>query len=300
MLDLFDKNFLKTLRMLDIITRKFFKRERMGVRRTRHRGSSQEFSDYKEYDPGDDLRFLDWNIYGRLDRMFIKLFYSEESLNLYLLVDTSASMGFGSPAKLEYARRIAAAIAYVGLTRHDRVHVLLFADGLLGQPFSGTRGGHVLTLFRFLEKLTASSAGDFEKSAKEFVLRTKRPGPVFVLSDFFFDSDTQTALRLLEYHRFETTCLHLLDPLEESPRYSGLCHLVDSEDGSLRELDLDSPTLSLYRDLLGEFCRELEAGCAGMRVAYHRVPTSTPFENVILGLFRERKALAAPARAEAP
>jgi uncharacterized protein (DUF58 family) len=289
MLDLFDKNFLKTLRMLNLITRKFFKRERMGVRRTRFRGSSQEFSDYKEYDPGDDLRFLDWSIYGRLDRMFIKLFYSEESLNVYVLLDTSASMGFGSPSKLEYARRLAAAIAYIGLTRHDKVHLVPFAAGLKEPSPQANRAGHVLTLFRFLEKLQPASTANLEKSIQEFTLRYKRPGIAFVISDYLFDSKVETALRLLAYHRFDVNCIHVVDPAEESPKMSGLCHLVDSEDSSLKELDVDTPTLVLYQELLQDFFHGLESLCSSCRASYYRAVTSTPFENVILNLFRERR-----------
>ncbi len=288
MLDLFDKNFLKTLRMLNLITRKHFKRERMGVRRTRHRGMSQEFSDYKEYDPGDDLRFLDWNIYGRLDRMFVKLFYSEESLNIYILVDTSGSMRFGSPSKLDYARRIAAAASYVGLTRQDRVHLVPFSSSLSSSVMHAVRPGQVLTLFRFLEGLKASSAGDLKRSAEEFVLRYKRRGVVFLLSDFMFEKPVEEALKLLEYMRYEVNCIQIIDPAEEDPRMAGLCHLIDSETGSLKEIDIDAPTLALYRDLLQEFFQGLESFCAGNRIGYFRAVTSTPFENVILRLFRDR------------
>ncbi|MBI3890286.1 MAG: DUF58 domain-containing protein, partial [Candidatus Wallbacteria bacterium] len=230
MIDLFDKNFLKTLRMLNLITRKYFKRERMGVRRTRNRGSSQEFSDYKEYDPGDDLRFLDWNIYGRLDRMFVKLFYSEEALNVYVLLDTSASMKFGSPSKLDYARRVAAAAAYIGLSRHDRVMAIPFSSGMGDNILRGNRPGQALAFFRFLEKLEPGAIGDLQKTAAEFVLRYKKPGVVFLISDFLFEKGVEEALHLLNFHRYEVNCIQLMDPAEEEPRLSGLCHLIDSED----------------------------------------------------------------------
>lgn len=293
MIDLFDKNFLKTLRMLNLITRKYFKRERMGVRRTRNRGTSQEFSDYKEYDPGDDLRFLDWNIYGRLDRMFVKLFYSEEALNVYLLVDTSASMRFGNPSKLDYARRVAAAAAYIALARHDRVLAIPFASGISDNILHGNRPGQALAFFRFLQKLEPQAAGDLKKTANEFVLRYKRPGVVFVVSDFLFESGVQEALRLLNFHRYEVNCVQLMDVLDEEPRLTGLCHLIDSEDGSLRAVDVDAPTLALYQDVLQEFYRGLESFCAGNQVGYYRAVTSTPFENLILRLFKSRRSLSA-------
>ena len=296
MIDLCDKNFLKTLRMLDLITRKYFKRERMCVRRTRNRGSSQEFSDYKEYDPGDDLRFLDWNIYGRLDRMFIKLFYSEEALNVYVLVDTSASMKIGSPSKLDYARRIAGAAAYIGISRHDKVNLIPFSAGMSGNVMHGNRPGQAVSFFRFLEKLETGTAGDISKTANEFVLRYKRPGVVFVISDFLFEKGTEEALRLLNFHRYEVNCIQLMDPSEEEPRLAGLCHLIDSETGSLKAVDVDVPTLALYKEVLQEFYRGLEAFCASSQIGYYRAITSMPFESLILRLFRnKRRSLAAAA-----
>ena len=121
--DLFDPEFMRRLERLEIVSRKIFTGKMRGEKRSRRKGFSQEFADYRDYSHGDDLRFIDWNAYGRLDRLFIKLFMEEEDLHVHLLIDTSLSMGFGAPSKLEYAKKVAAALAYIALSGLDRVGV---------------------------------------------------------------------------------------------------------------------------------------------------------------------------------
>ena len=144
---------MRRIEKLNIVSKRIFRGRMKGERRSKQRGYSSEFADYRNYVEGDDLRFIDWNIYGRLDRLFLKLFLEEEDLHVHLLVDTSMSMGFGMPHKLDFAKRVAAAIGYIGLANMDRVQVHAFGEGLSGKT-SALRGkvsSH--KLFSFLEDL---------------------------------------------------------------------------------------------------------------------------------------------------
>src|SRR5579883_1186075 len=134
-----DAAFLKKLERLSLATKRPFTGQMKGEKRSLKRGTSIEFADYREYTPGDDLRYVDWNLAARMDKMFLKLFVEEEDLYLALLLDTSQSMDFGSPKKLHYAIRLAAALGYIGLSNYDRVTVQPYAAAL-GKPLPTQRG----------------------------------------------------------------------------------------------------------------------------------------------------------------
>src|SRR5260370_21887665 len=137
---LLDSLFLAKLEQLELVSRKIFLGVMKGERRSKKKGQSVEFADYRNYVKGDDLRFLDWNLYGRLDRLFIRLFQEEEDLHFYLLIDNSLSMDFGNPSKLHYARQVAAALGFIGLVNMDRVVVEVFSERLTtSMPAVGVR-----------------------------------------------------------------------------------------------------------------------------------------------------------------
>ena len=120
---LLSPQLLQQLERLELVSRKVFRGRLKGERRSRRKGQSVEFADFRNYVPGDDLRFIDWNLYARLDRLFLKLFLEEEDLHFYALVDVSTSMEFGSPSKLHFAKQLAASLGFIGLCRADRVKV---------------------------------------------------------------------------------------------------------------------------------------------------------------------------------
>ena len=130
MAKLLDDDFLRRIEQLEIASRKIFRGRMKGERRSKSRGQSSEFADYRTYVEGDDLRFIDWNIYGRLDRLLLRLFEEEEDLSIYILLDASRSMTIGEPRKLDYAMKLAAALTYVGLANLDRVSIVPFSDRL--------------------------------------------------------------------------------------------------------------------------------------------------------------------------
>src|SRR5580704_5860353 len=136
---LLDPQFLARLEQLELVSRKIFMGRMKGERRSKRKGQSVEFADYRNYVVGDDLRFLDWNLFARLDRLFIRLFMEEEDLHFYVLIDNSLSMDFGTPTKLHYAKQVAAALGFVGLVNLDRVVVEAFNDRLT-QSMPACRG----------------------------------------------------------------------------------------------------------------------------------------------------------------
>src|SRR4051795_13377875 len=156
---LLDPKFLARLEQLELVSRKIFAGRMKGERRSKRKGQSVEFADYRNYVVGDDLRFLDWNLYARLDRLFIRLFMEEEDLHFYVLIDNSLSMDFGSPTKLHYAKQVAAALAFIGLVNMDRVVIEVFNDRLT-QSLPAVRGKRSLwRVADLLGKLQRGRAG---------------------------------------------------------------------------------------------------------------------------------------------
>ena len=161
----FDDGFLRKLEQLELLARKIFRGLLRGERTTSRRGRGLEFSDFRQYRPGDDFRHIDWNIYSRLDQLFLKLHASEEDLTLHLIVDASASMGFGEPSKFDHARRLAAALAYIALHNLDRVGVSVFADGLGASLPPIKARHHMARLLAFLRELPCAGATRFGRRA---------------------------------------------------------------------------------------------------------------------------------------
>lgn len=282
---LLDPEFLRKLERLSLVAKRAFRGQLKGEKRSPKRGASVEFADYRDYTPGDDLRRVDWNTYARLERLFLKLFMEEEDLHVHLLIDTSCSMGFGTPTKLAYAQRVAAALGYVGLTREDRVGAALFADRLCA-TLSPTRGrGNVFTFFRFLSGAMSEGRTSFGAALREYALRTRRPGVAMVISDCF-GSDLETGLKALLYRKFQVTLLHLMDREELSPSLVGDLKLIDSETGETREITVSASLLRRYQQAVDAFCGGLQSFCRRYGVDYLRVTTDTPFEELVLNYLR--------------
>ena len=181
---LLDPEFLHKLEQLELVSRKIFVGRMKGERKSKRRGSSVEFAEHRNYTVGDDLRHIDWNVYGRLDKLFLKLFLEEEDLHVYTLLDTSLSMDFGEPTKLRYGKQVAAALAFIGLVNHDRVLVDTFS-ARLEQGLHGIRGrSQMWRVVQYLEQLQPSGTSDLTAAAREFAIRHAGKGVVVVISDF--------------------------------------------------------------------------------------------------------------------
>lgn len=284
---LLDPDLMNKLEQLELISRKIFTGRIKGERRSRKRGISIEFADYRDYAPGDDLRFLDWNIYGRLDRLFLKLFMEEEDLFLYLLVDRSASMDFGAPTKLEYAKKVAAALGYIALVNSERVAVGAFNETVKDyfRPVRGKR--QMWKLFHFLESIQPDGATGLVESCRNFALRHRTKGVVVVLSDFLDPAGYENAFRFFVGQKYEVIAIQVLSEEEVHPPFAGDLKLVDSENGSHAEITMSGPLLKIYHRRLKNFCDGLKAFCTQRGVAYLYTTTAVPFDQLVLNFLRQ-------------
>ncbi|MHB0998858.1 MAG: DUF58 domain-containing protein [Armatimonadota bacterium] len=288
--ELLDADFLRKIERLSIVARKVFPGRLRGERRSPKRGSSVEFADYRNYTAGDDFRRVDWNVFARLEKLFLKLFVEEEDLYVYILVDTSKSMDFGSPKKLLYAKRIAAALSYIALGNLDRVGISSLS-GDSASVLSPKRGKQSsFALFQYLKSVTASGGTHLSSSLRDFSLRTAQPGLAIVISDFF-DADYQKGLSALLSRKFEVTVIHLLDHEEVDPPVAGDLLMVDSETGEKREVTVTQTLLRKYQQRLSEFCADIEGFCARYGCSYMRVTNQSPFEDLILKYLRQKGML---------
>lgn len=289
----FDSEFLKKLEYLYLVSKKIFRGQVRSERQTRSIGASVEFADYRNYIRGDDLRYVDWNAYGRMERLFIKLFEEEEDLHIYFLVDVSRSMQWGGSIKLDYAKRVAAALAYIGLANLDRVDVFYFA-GQLHEQMGMIRGkGQIRKVFRFLEQEgPAPAETDFRASLKNFVHQNKRRGLAVVLSDFFDPRGCEEGIRYLQYHKFEVYLLQVLDRSEAEPDFLGDFRLMDVESGLGREVTVNEQLLTRYRETFQAFCDRLDDFATQRRIGYLRTFTEIPFDDLVLKILRQGKFVA--------
>ena len=290
---LLDSSFVRKLDRLALVTKRPMAGDIQGERRSPRRGSSVEFADFRPYTPGDDIRQIDWNLYARAERFYLKLFVAEEELSVHLIVDTSASMDWGAPNKLHYARKLAAAFGYIALANLDRVSVTAFgASGAVAQPgLASVRGKRAaVPLFTFLQRLGASKGGDLAKACQRYAQSARTPGPLLLCSDLL-DPGWKNALSALAARPFEITVMHILAPQELEPELDGDFKLVDVEGGNAVEISADIDLLRRYRENLASWRAEIESFCAGRGISYLSIDTSMPVEEFVLGRMRRRGVL---------
>jgi uncharacterized protein (DUF58 family) len=280
--ELLSADFLAQLERLALLSRRAFRGRVKGERRSPRKGISVEFSDYRPYGHGDDLRYVDWNIYGRLDRLYVKLFVDEEDLCLNLLLDASASMSFGQPSKLDYGARLAAALGVVGLVNLERVGVGVVREHI-AEGWSPTRGrGQVLPLLDFLARVRPAGGTSLDAGLAAWSLRTREAGLAVLISDLMDPGGYERGLRGLLEHRHDVHVIHLLAAEEMNPAWGGDLRLEDAETGETRDLTLDTDALRVYRQRLREFFEKAEDFCRANEIGYHRVVTDVPVEEFML------------------
>lgn len=289
----FDSAFLRKLDRVALMTRRAMAGEMQGERRSPRRGSSVEFADFRPYTTGDDFRQIDWNLYARMERFFLKLFVAEEELTVHLLLDTSASMNWGTPNKFDYARQVAGAFGYITLSSHDRVTVTAFGAGDPGStqhlPSARSKRG-TFPLFRFLQGLDTIQSGDLSAACHRYIQTARTPGPLLLCSDLMDDS-WKEALRVLSSRPFEITLVHTLAPEEIDPQIEGDFRLLDSETGVPVEITADADVLTRYHQHFDEWRAEIESFCNGRSINYLFADTSVPIEEFILTQLRQRGIL---------
>jgi len=285
---LLDPEFLHKLEQLELVSKKIFVGRMKGERKSKRRGASVEFADHRQYSVGDDLRHIDWNVYGRLDRLFLKLFLEEEDLHFYTLLDTSLSMDFGEPTKLHYGKQVAAALAFIGLVNHDRVMLDTFSSGLDAGMNSVRGRSQMYRIVGYLDKLGASGASDLTAAAKAFAIKHAGKGVVVIISDFLDKRGYEPALRYLLARNMDIYVIHVLSREEVEPEIVGDLRLVDAEDDDVAEITVSAPLLKRYKDNLNAFVGGFKDWCTKRGITYIFTTNQNPFDKLILNYLRER------------
>jgi uncharacterized protein (DUF58 family) len=285
---LLDSQFLARLEQLELVSRKIFLGKMKGERRSKRKGQSVEFADYRNYVIGDDLRFLDWNLFARLDRLFIRLFMEEEDLHFYVLLDNSLSMDFGSPSKLHYAKQIAAALGFIGLVNMDRVVIEAF-NNRLTQSMPAARGRHSLwRVMKFLQEIEPAGPSNLKQALRAFSLKCSGKGIVVVLSDFMDKDGYEDALRYLVARQLDIYVIQILSQEEIEPEIVGDLKLVDVEDQDVAEITVSAPLLKRYKQNLAAYRAGLHEFCNRRGISCLFTSNQVPFDRLVLTYLRQR------------
>jgi uncharacterized protein (DUF58 family) len=284
--DLFGDEFQRKLDYLALVSRRVFAGRMRAERRTKKSGSGVEFADHREYQPGDDFRYLDWNVFQKFDRLLVRLYEEEEDLAIYIIVDASGSMAFGDGKKLLYAKRVAAALAYVGLANLDRVSIVSTSDRVMSR-MPETRGkSRIFKVFRFLRDLEPSGVTDLGDAMKSFVAQHKRRGIAVLVSDLYDPEGFERGINVLRYNKFDPFVVHVVDPAEAAPRLHGDILVYDCETGDEREVTVTPRVLERFRAMHKEYVAEIAHFCIGHQVSYIPADVNVPFDELILRVFR--------------
>ncbi len=289
---LFDDEFLKRLEYLNLVANHMIPGHMHGEHRAKKTtGSGIEFADYQQYVSGEDTKNVDWRTYLRLDKLVVRLFEEETDLPIYIFFDASASMGYGVPPKFDYARKVAAALCYVGLLNQDRVNLVGFADGI-AQELSARRGKHqVWHAFRFLESVETGGITAMEKAFKGFFSSRRRRGLVVVVSDFMDEAGFAKGFDMLRYFRQDLFAVHIHSPEEARPDLPDEVLLEDAELGTSQRVRVTPALLDAYAEQFEEHCEEVGGYCRKNGWGYVRSTTDIPFEELILQVFRQGRFL---------
>jgi uncharacterized protein (DUF58 family) len=279
---------LAQLERLELVSRKMFRGRMKGERRSKRKGQSVEFADFRQYVPGDDLRFIDWNLFARLERLYLKLFLEEEDLHFYTLIDASASMDFGEPTKLQYAKQLAAALGFIGLCRADRVKIESL--GTTSRNPGPTLRGRA-NLWRMQDYLAGIQPGEntsLVDGVKNFCLRNPGKGILVLITDLLDKTGYEKALRFLVSQQMDVYVLHVLSPEELNPEIKGDLRLIDCEDSDIAEITVSRPLLDKYKRTLAAFVDGAREFCTRRGMSYLMVNSQTPAEILVANYLRKR------------
>lgn len=275
------------LERMELVTRKIFRGRMKGERRSKRKGQSVEFADFRNYVAGDDLRFIDWNLFARMDRLYLKLFLEEEDLHFYAMVDDSLSMNFGSPSKFFVARQLAASLAYIGLCRGDRVSISTF--GRSGSPVVVRGKSSAHRLLSYLENAACiDTPTTMEEAARRFCLKNTGKGIIVVITDLMSKSGYETALKMLVAREMDIYLLHILSPEELQPKLVGDLSLLDCEDSDRRDISVSATLLQRYEQTLNAFVEQARSFCNRRSITYVSVRSDQPIEPLVNEYLRTR------------
>ena len=291
-MSLLTPELLRRLEQFQLLAARRAKSTARGERRSRARGQSVEFADYRNYSHGDDFRYLDWNLFGRLERLFIKLYEEERELPVTIFLDASESMSFGTPRKFDFARQIAAAVGYVALCGFDRVSVVAFPNSTEDAAYRGAlhsvRGRKsALGFFQNLNQLIPGGAGEFNGALRRGALEARRAGVAVLLSDFLDPAGYEAGLTALVGRGFQVSAVQILAPEELAPMKFGDLRLIDSETGAEQEVTFGRYRLKIYQQTVQNFWQRLREFCTGRGIHFFMAGSDTPLEELLLKQLRE-------------
>lgn len=284
--DPFDSAFLRRLEYLRIVSRRLAAGTGAGRRRGRRTGPGLEFAEHRAYAAGDDFRHIDWAAFGRLDRLLLRLCRQEEDLGIDFLVDASASMATGRPAKFDHARRLAAALAYVALASLDRVRVFAVAGGVRSHLSAGRDRANVLGILAFLRNLAPEGRTDLARSARDYLAHTRQPGLAVLVSDLLDPGGYARPLTLLAGQGLEAWCLHVTDPADLAPPGTGDVAVADAETGDVLGVHLTAAVRERLAAEADRFAAEARTWCLSRGIGYAEAPTRTPADAMVLDVLR--------------
>ncbi len=283
---------LRRLERFALVSRKRIASPVKGERRSIQRGTSMNFVDYRQYVPGDDVTQIDWNVYGRLDNLVVKLFEDEQNFIAHVLVDNSKSMDWGEPNKLSLALRLGSALAYMGLSNFDRVRCATFSDavGTTFGPAHSPRDAHAL--FAYFSSVVPAGGTNLEASLKAYALQNRQPGLAIVITDLLSHSNFEAGIRALLQRRFEVVLLHVLAPAEVHPPIGGDLKLIDRETGRFVDVTLNQRAINLYRERYARWTAAIESFCSRHDVLYERIESSEELDRLLFFNLRKRGLVA--------
>jgi uncharacterized protein (DUF58 family) len=283
----FDDRFLRRLESLVLTVRRAATAGGAGIRRGRRVGGGVQFADHRDYAPGDDLRHLDWNLYGRLGRLALRTFEEDEDLSIDVLVDASASMGMGDPPKLELATQIGVALGYVGLCNLDRVAVTALGARAIGLPAARGRA-RIVAILRSLEAVAPDGRDPLHQSVREVLGRRpgRRRGLAILISDFYDPGGPRAALDAIRRQRLDAIAIQISAPEEIRPAVRGDVRLYDVETGRERDVTVTPAVLADYRSRHAALIRDVERACRERAAPFFVVTSDQSFDAVVLRMFR--------------
>lgn len=290
---MFDSDFLKRLEYLSLLSKRMFQGQLLAQRRTKQMGGGVEFADHREYQHGDDLRYLDWKIYARHGDLLLRRFQEEEDLHVYVMIDCSRSMDSSltdpglSVNKFTFARQLAAALSYIALADLDRVSLIGFDDRIRATMPLARGKDHVLSVLRFLERLeTSGQTTNLTAVVNDFVRRAPRAGLVLVISDLFDADGFRRSVDLLRHRRFEPHVVQIHTPAEADPALLGDVELFDVESNESRKVTVTERKQRQYRELFQTFLQDVEVYCRTYGLSHTRATADIPYDQVLLRMMR--------------
>ncbi len=284
--DIFDEEFIRKLEYWSLLFRRLYGGELSAARRSKEVGSGIEFSDRREYLPGDDFRYVDWKALGRMDRAFVRLFVEEKDLKVNVVIDSSASMGVGTPPKIETAVKMGAVLAYMVLFNLDRVALTLFSEGMEDYIPPARGKARIRKILDRLRDIEARGLTDLRMLAAGVTQRDTKAGLVIIISDLMVGQGFDESISRLMYQGSEVSVIRVLAEEDLDPGFLGELQLFDSETGQKMSVTATPRVLSRYREAFSAMSRKLEQDALKRGVRFVTVFSNQDFDDQVLAVLR--------------